>query len=305
VGTGDDDDDEYYLLSYVPTNEDVGEYEVTITAADGEGGEAEVTFDLVVDNINNAPRAVIDSPSEGDTFFVGEEISFDGTGTTDPDSIHGDEKLSHKWQKGSKTIGEEENFAYAFQKAGEVTIRLTVYDNSGLSDIALVNITIEVDPDAVPADGDDLPSDGTDGTDGTGGTDGTSSDGSATKTSKGALGMGQVGGVDVAVIVFALVAVIIVVAILGLMLVMMTKPKPPAQPPLQQQRPAYQATPADPYATPPQQPRTAADLYGSPRTSYGSMDAGAGTAPTPAPTQGLQSAPNEPQLLPPPQNSQV
>jgi len=231
-------------------------------------------FELEVRNLNDDPVAVIASPADGDIFVSGEEISFDGTASTDEDSIHGD-SLRYRWQKDNKMLGEDDLFTDTIDKPGDYTIKLTVYDDAGRSSQTSVDITVEEDPTAID---DELP-DGTDGAE-PDATDGEEEDGSgeATTDKEGSTLMGMKTGYAVAVL--AMVAVMIVVVLLGVIL--LTK-KPPVPPP---------GTAPPPGAFPPQGPAqqgamqteymgtgTQPDLYGS----------GTGTAPAPQP--GMGSAP--------------
>ena len=76
-------------LSGTPANGDVGAYSVTVTATDGSGATASDTFDLTVQNVNDAPVVTVgiaDASTNEDAAF-----SYDASANfADDDIIHGD-----------------------------------------------------------------------------------------------------------------------------------------------------------------------------------------------------------------------
>ncbi|MFN4281736.1 MAG: putative Ig domain-containing protein [Alphaproteobacteria bacterium] len=76
-------------LSGTPANGDVGLYSVTVTATDGSGASVSDTFDLTVENVNDAPVvtvAIADVSTDEDAVFT-----FDAAAAfADDDTIHGD-----------------------------------------------------------------------------------------------------------------------------------------------------------------------------------------------------------------------
>ncbi|HEY1100207.1 MAG TPA: putative Ig domain-containing protein, partial [Myxococcota bacterium] len=75
-------------LSGTPANGDVGAYSVTVTATDGSSATASDTFDLTVQNVNDAPVviAIADATTNEDAVY-----SFNAAAAfADDDSIHGD-----------------------------------------------------------------------------------------------------------------------------------------------------------------------------------------------------------------------
>ena len=76
-------------LSGTPANGDVGNYSVTVTATDAAGASVSDTFDLTVENVNDAPVVTVgiaDAATDEDAAF-----SYDASANfADDDTIHGD-----------------------------------------------------------------------------------------------------------------------------------------------------------------------------------------------------------------------
>lgn len=75
--------------------------------------------------VNSPPEADAGGTYEG---VVGEEIVFDGSGTSDPDD---DSPLTYTWDFGDNTTGEGVNPTHAYDAAGRYTVKLIVADSSG------------------------------------------------------------------------------------------------------------------------------------------------------------------------------
>jgi len=78
--------------------------------------------------VNSPPEADAGGNYEG---VVGEEIVFDGSGTSDPDD---DSPLTYTWDFGDNTTGEGVNPTHAYADTGSYTVELIVEDVSGDSD---------------------------------------------------------------------------------------------------------------------------------------------------------------------------
>ena len=113
------------ILQKNPTHtyEREGSYEVTLTIIDDNGSSAtDITTIAVGPTTNLPPTAVISSSKTG---YVDESVTFDGSGSLDPD---GDD-LDYTWfiQAENNTFNTE-NINYVFNSTGKYIITLTVND---------------------------------------------------------------------------------------------------------------------------------------------------------------------------------
>jgi hypothetical protein len=163
-------------ISFTPTNENVGSYDVKITVDDGQSknniDEYSVTFD--VENVNDPPETPrIISPTDGNTYKDNQEIPFKGIcDDPDLDIPNSDESLFFEWitDEDSNPLSFDSEFSTKL-KAGGHTITLIVRDNNGAKSSAEINITVNIDEtldtdlDGVPDylddddDGDGMPDD--------------------------------------------------------------------------------------------------------------------------------------------------
>lgn len=82
--------DDNGILSGTPTNDNVGETSVTITATDSSGAAADVSFTLTVDNVNDAPEA-----TAIDDQFGAEDASFTYDASTHFSDVDAGDALSY------------------------------------------------------------------------------------------------------------------------------------------------------------------------------------------------------------------
>ena len=120
-----------------------GTYDVTLTVRDGRGGVATATSTAVVALPNRAPTAVPGGPY---TSEVDVAVSFDGTGSTDPDQ----ESLTFEWDFGDGTAGSGGKPSHAYQSSGTFQVTLTVRDPRGLSAVATTQAIISAAVDRSP-----------------------------------------------------------------------------------------------------------------------------------------------------------
>jgi len=104
-----------------------GNYTVTLTVMDNDGNtDTDSTYADITEPANNDPVADPNGPYEGE---VDEEITFDGTGSYDPD---GDNLVWYFWDFGDGSnveAGETEaNPTHSYNAEGNYTVSLTVYD---------------------------------------------------------------------------------------------------------------------------------------------------------------------------------
>jgi len=120
-------------------------YEVTLTVIDDDGSAvSEVTYAYISqDTSNSPPTANIDVKEHG---YVGEKIQFTGSGSSDPDG----DQLDYSWSFGDGQTSTDENPIHVYNKKGEYVVKLTVTDDSGLSNYSSVAISIEDSTEGIP-----------------------------------------------------------------------------------------------------------------------------------------------------------
>ena len=110
-------------LQCTPVQADVGTHAVTLSVSDGNGGVATVTFDLEVENLNDAPVITSVLPEDGTSFRKGELVRFSVV-ATDPDG----DLLSYYWMEGAVELGAGTPFSTQDLGVGVHTITLVVSD---------------------------------------------------------------------------------------------------------------------------------------------------------------------------------
>jgi hypothetical protein len=148
------------LISFLPTNDDVGYLKFNLTVFDGKGGKCKTTVLIEIENVNDAPESIeIVNPRSGNvTFSMVETINF--TGYCDDPDLHipnTDEKLTFAWTSNvtdvklgtGKTIFVDKlDRTFGF---GYVTVTLTVIDKAGivLTEDITIMITDDYDNDGI------------------------------------------------------------------------------------------------------------------------------------------------------------
>jgi hypothetical protein len=129
------------LIRYTPTNWDIGEIFMAVTAEDESGTSHTVDVVLNVANTNDPPGAVIDAPAEGLVAIEGVPIKFDGSRSSDLDQPHGD-ILNFTWYSNrSGVLSYKEKFETDLKK-GHHRIKLKITDSESFSANAVVNISV-------------------------------------------------------------------------------------------------------------------------------------------------------------------
>ncbi|MGY0617775.1 VCBS domain-containing protein, partial [Vibrio sp. FJH11] len=145
-------------FSGTPTNSDVGSTPVTVTATDEHGAQVSTTFDLTVNNVNDAPvmTPVSTTVHEGAPVFhdhlaatdpdVGDLLTYSTTSSEPGFTLHADGRYSFDCS----------NNAYNHLAAGQqqdVIIPIKVTDSSGSSTTSSLTITIVGTDDAPEVSG--------------------------------------------------------------------------------------------------------------------------------------------------------
>ncbi len=137
-------------ISFTPTNDDVGIYEVEITVDDGQmkdNLDSDI-FTFIVENVNDPPDTPkILSPTDGQEFIVNEKIELTAT-CTDPDEqiTDSEEQLSYAWTNNKTnevlTLGKTDTITLS---PGFYTITLTVTDMAEETSTAETKIHVDID----------------------------------------------------------------------------------------------------------------------------------------------------------------
>lgn len=119
----------------------VGTHVIIFTVSDGQGGVTEST-PITIEITNNAPTATILSPSDNDTFYSGDTINFNGTGS-DPEDPSG--SLTYAWSCSEHgPLSALPTFSDNTLVDGDHTITFTVTDTQGTSNSTPASIDIHV-----------------------------------------------------------------------------------------------------------------------------------------------------------------
>ncbi len=129
-------------------------FSVSLTVTDDKGASSTASTTTAIIAAapvqNHAPTAIINV--SGTTYNVGDSVSFDGSGSSDPDM--GD-TLSYSWDFGDGNMGSGMTTSHTYSMSGPYNVTLTVTDQGGLSDIATTTLTINaVNNTPMDTDGD-------------------------------------------------------------------------------------------------------------------------------------------------------
>jgi PKD repeat protein len=122
----------------------VGSFTATLTVTNDAGLSSSATVPVTV--ADNAPVAVIASPTTGSTFFRGQDVAFSSAGSNDDrDKEFGGRITAYAWDFGDGTTSTDANptkrYA-ALSPAGGYTVRLVVTDDAGGTATAETKVTV-------------------------------------------------------------------------------------------------------------------------------------------------------------------
>jgi chitodextrinase len=86
--------------------------------------------------VNQSPSADAGADQQA---IAGETVSFDGTGSTDPDGTI----ASYAWDFGDQSTGTGATTTHAYSAAGSHTVTLTVTDDDGATDADTLTVTVQ------------------------------------------------------------------------------------------------------------------------------------------------------------------
>lgn len=122
-----------------------GTYDVTLTVTDDEGDTDTATTTATIGIGNQAPVANAGGPYSG---ALNESVSFDGTGSTDPDGTI----VAYNWDFGDGATGTGATPSHAYGSALTYNVTLTVTDDEGATDSINSSVTIDAGNQAPTAD---------------------------------------------------------------------------------------------------------------------------------------------------------
>lgn len=117
-----------------------GTYTVTLTVTDDEGATGQTSKQLTIVSDNEPPIAQIQASQV--QAVVNESITFDGSGSTDPDGSI----ATYAWTFGDGNSSSQVTAEHAYTQAGAYTVNLTVTDNEGATDKASLRIDVLSEP---------------------------------------------------------------------------------------------------------------------------------------------------------------
>jgi hypothetical protein len=113
-------------FEFTPTQDEVGNQLITLTADDGHGGLTMMTWDFVVTNVNDPPVIGTVSPESGTKYSEGKAIPLSAQ-ATDEDG----DTLTFSWMRGNKLLGTGRELEVKDLDPGKHTITLVVEDGNG------------------------------------------------------------------------------------------------------------------------------------------------------------------------------
>lgn len=121
----------------------VGIHNIYFKVRDSNGWSDEVTITVVImkgsEPINEPPVADVGGPYLG---YTNISVSFDGSTSSDPDG--NDDIISYLWDFGDGTNGTGITVGHTFINSGNYTVKLTITDTSGLTNVSSTYVYIQL-----------------------------------------------------------------------------------------------------------------------------------------------------------------
>jgi serine protease len=133
-----------YSVIWDSTKVTNGAHILKAEAIDTIGQKTSDSINITVDNVNVAPVA---NAGPDQTAYVGQNVNFNGSGSTDIDGTI----VSYNWNFGDGATGTGANTTHGYSVAGIYTATLTVTDNGGLTGTDTAIITVSDAPVATAA----------------------------------------------------------------------------------------------------------------------------------------------------------
>jgi len=134
------------VISFTPTNADVGTYLVGITVVDPEGLHASFALNLTVLNVNDPPNATILAPKSGAVVDSGDTVLLQGMG----EDIDAGDILNFTWYDKDLLLGYGPNLTVADIGPGDHIVMLVVRDSAGVNATAYVDFRVNESPGLKP-----------------------------------------------------------------------------------------------------------------------------------------------------------
>ncbi|GEM_PF-5368449 len=112
-----------------------GTYHITVTVTDGINDPVSRSILIIAGTTQVPPQADISAPA---SIKAGREAVFSAAASTDPDGSI----VSYEWDFGDGTTGSGKEVTHTYTAPGSYNVSLTVTDNSGLTDVAVENVTV-------------------------------------------------------------------------------------------------------------------------------------------------------------------
>ncbi|KQC29410.1 PKD domain-containing protein [Flagellimonas eckloniae] len=122
-----------------------GEYSVTLTVNDNEGGEDITSIDVLAQEIpvNMMPVAIADGTADG---IISYKVNFSSSESYDPDG----NIVSYEWDFGDGNMSNEENPMHTYASGGDYYVTLTVTDDDGEEGFTSIEVSAEEIPNVPP-----------------------------------------------------------------------------------------------------------------------------------------------------------
>jgi len=131
---------QWYKTYEGPQSSEGSPYNIKVVARDSFGLAADHSWILSVEESNRPPVAVIDDPTNEESFLLGGTVRVRGDQSWDPDTADNG-SLQYLWDFGDGKTGTGPSGNHRYEKPGPYTIRLTVRDRFSASS-TFVNINI-------------------------------------------------------------------------------------------------------------------------------------------------------------------